>query len=495
MVARSRQSVINLYPYQRAFFKDAARVLVGIWCRQGGKDFTAAAKAVDHGFRTPQPWYIVSLTQRQADATFSKCRSVAKAIKGAVKARGALRESERDFEDYDREIDHAFRCVARTLHLPGGGTVTSLPGRDPDTLAGLTGNIIFTEFGLFPGGGYDHWRVVFPLATRGFRIVVISTPRGKNTKLFELAQQTDLYSVHVVDIHRAVAEGMPLRGEDGRPISVEALRKLYGDEMGWRREYLCEFTGDAEALITWAKLVAAGERGEALPFDWLHLKDGGGWRSGYFRPLVAAAGRPEIGWDVARRRHLSSVWVNLDLPGGTKHLRYLVVMERCSFALQREILQEAMGSRRDAVGCGDSTGLGMDSNETLTSRYGEARWQGVDFTGAKVKRELASGLVTAFDDAAQTLPPTGGEHKRIATDLYALQRIGDKATFTLEETSNPLLPESHCDVAWSAALATRAAAKRAIVPHVSVISPGEAGGQGPSRHGTIEIHSPGAPRQ
>ena len=179
--------VIRLYPYQQAFFADDARVQVAIWCRQAGKDFTTACKAVRHAMLTGEAWYIVSLTQRQADATFAKCKMVAEGFRQLLKLQGEIVATDGDaYLDWDASIEESFRCVARTLHLPGGGSVTSLPGRNPDMLAGLTGNVIFTEFGLFPNGGYDHWRVVFPLSTRGFRVIVISTPRGKNTKLFEL---------------------------------------------------------------------------------------------------------------------------------------------------------------------------------------------------------------------------------------------------------------------------------------------------------------------
>lgn len=49
-----------------------------------------------------------------------------------------------------------FTYTSRELRLPGGGRIVSMPGRDPDALAGFTGNVVLTEFGLFPGGGYRH---------------------------------------------------------------------------------------------------------------------------------------------------------------------------------------------------------------------------------------------------------------------------------------------------------------------------------------------------
>jgi len=466
MTTATEQSVIRLYPYQQRFFADPARVLVACWCRQSGKDFTSAALAVDHALRTGQDWYIVSLTQRQADATFAKCVKVSDVFKRALEITGGIGQASAEYSEYDRWIDHWFSRRSHTLTLPGGGSVTALPGRDPDTLAGLTGNIIFTEFGLFPGGGYDHWRVVFPLATRGFRVVVISTPRGKNTKFFELVSAPETYSVHRVDIHQAVAEGMPLTGEGGRPITIEDLRRVYGDEVGWRREYELEFSGDLEALVKWGQLVAAGELGAGRPFDLLRIEAGAGWRAGAAAAGLADGGRPEMGWDVARRGHLSVLWINTADPAGLKRLRRLVVMHDTEFALQRTIIGEAMDARRDGVGMGDSTGLGMDSNETLAARY-PGRWEGLDFSG-KSKRELGSLLMTTYDDAGQAIPPTGGPAKFVATDVYALQREGEGANLKLAETGNPLDDRSHCDIAWACALALRAGQIRPAQPYISV---------------------------
>lgn len=455
--------IVRLYAYQLALFADMARVVVALWCRQAGKDFATACKAVSQALQTGQDWYIISVTQRQADATFAKCRNVAQLYKKILKLKAAIKYDEREFVEYDRWIDQHFRCTARTLRLPGGGSVTALPGRDPDTLAGLTGNIIFTEFGLFPNGGYDHWRVVFPLATRGYQVIIISTPRGRNTKLYELVGDPETYSVHVVDIHRAVADGMPLTDNQGRPCTIEAFRRIYNDEIGWQREYLCQFTGDLEALVKWAQLENCSAD------DWhvqvLRVEGEAGWASGFFsgHPLHAKATRLEWGWDVARTGNLSALWGNAGGGfGARKPLMYLALMHKTSFALQRQIVTEAMEAAPRNVGCGDATGLGMDSNETLQTRYGQ-RWEPVTFT-ASAKRDMASGLATSFDDGEAQLPSIRGEHKYIHTDLYALQCDRSGGQLKLAESPNPLLANSHCDLAWAGALARRAAGLAGTIP-------------------------------
>lgn len=457
---------------QEKLFRDDARVIVVVWHRQKGKDFTAAAKAVESAMNTGQDWFIVSLTQRQADATFDKARKVFQAYKKMLQLQGeATLGDGAEYQEYDRWINQHFKCQARILTLPNGARVISLPGRDPDTLAGLTGNVIFTEFGLFPGGGYDHWRVVFPLATRGFQIVVISTPRGKNTKFFELANDTETYSVHLCDILQSVNhEGFVLRDNKGAVTTIERFQKLYGDPIGWEREYLCRFTGDMQSLITWAQLIDAGSKGREKPFDFLRINTDGGSIGDYLRSLTIGPGRLELGWDVARTGHLSSLWINQSNGDRTSFLRALILMHRVSFESQRTIVRAVMDLKGfgSGVGCGDATGLGMDSNETLSNLYGD-NWESVNF-GSK-KSELGATALAAFRDGTQAIPPVDGPHKFIATDLYAIQRVsgsspgegsieqakGDK--LKLSEGENPMLPESHCDVAYSNFLSLRAGAK------------------------------------
>ena len=460
------KSVIKWHPWQDRFFRDQSRVIEAIWHRQAGKDFAAAGKAVDNAVRTGQDWFIISVAQRQSDTTFAKCTRFAEAFKQLLKLAGAITFSEREYVEYDREIDEKFHCTARTLHLPGGGSVTALPGRNPDTLAGLTGNIIFTEFALFPKGGYDHWRVIFPLATRGFQVLVITTPRGRNTKAFEIFSDRETYSIHLQTIEDSVREGFTLYDNQGKPTTIERFKKLYGDEAGWRREYMCEWTGDLDALVRWAQLAAAGEMGRNMAFDLLRVERGSGWSSGFFKRLAGQEGRAELGWDVARHANFSSLAVNVSRPGHVRQLRCLVLMHECEFALQRAIITEAMNTTAANVGAGDATGLGMDSNETLHTKYGD-RWLPFTFTSA-AKREIGSLLATCFGDQDQIIPPADGEHKYIATDVYAVQKEGDAETLKLVETANPLLPASHCDIAYSLALARKAAAIQVAQGHLWV---------------------------
>lgn len=296
---------------------------------------------------------------------------------------------------------------------------------------------------------------------------MISTPRGKNTKFYELFQNLDgKYSVHLCDIFKSVAEdGFVLRDNDGNPTTIEEFKKLYGDAAGFDREYGCEFSGDLAALIAWAEL----ERAASLPNPdgfFFHRFDG---ESSVFNAdgLAALKGalqgkRIEIGWDVARRGHLSPIAVNFVPSSGPKRLAGLLVMRDCSFDFMRSAVSAMMDLSSQSVGYGDATGLGMESNEALAKKYRD-RWTPFTFT-AGGKRDLASALKTAFTDGTQTLPAMDDKYKFIATDLYAVQADQTGAHLTISETPNPLLDESHCDIAYAIGLARLAGARNTRLP-------------------------------
>jgi phage FluMu gp28-like protein len=472
--------IIRFDPSQQRFFRDPARVIAVNFHRQKGKDFVAAGKAIDGAAETAQDWFIVGLTQAQADETFNKCKRFVSAMKELLKRKfGTDRvdeESER-FTDYDKEIEQAFECTARILRLPNGARVVSLPGKNPDALAGRTGNLILTEFGLYPKGGYEHWGTLFPITTRGgFKLLAISTPRGKNTKFYELCQnEGGFYSVHFCDIYKSVFEdGYQLYDALGKPfpqatreqqeLAIATFRKIYNDESKWPREYECQFTGDLSSLITWAEIERAAALGSGMPFDVVEFtgEKPVGDLLLHLRNEVDAGARVEVGWDVARKKDISSIWVNLARLNKPKHLRFNVLMHKARFETQRLFVRAVMDLQRWSVGHGDATGMGMDSNETLAQLYKD-RWTPFTFT-APGKREIASALKTAFVDGTQTIPALSGTTKYVGTDLYAIQKDDTGANFTLDEMQNPLLPDSHCDVAYSGGLARVAGASLVRIP-------------------------------
>ena len=463
-VGDSFKPVVTFDPAQRRAFLDKSQTLVLNWHRQKGKDFWAAGVAADDAFARGSEWFIISLTQRQADATFRKVRAFARAIERITGILCPCRDTL--MEQTDPETNQKFVFKAREIVFPTGGRIVSLPGRDPDTLAGLTGNVIFTEFALFPKGGYPHWEVIFPLTTRGFRILIISTPRGKTTKYYELTTDPSA-SYHRTTIWESVAEGWsPIPGEpDWTEADVEDLRKRYGSTK-FTREYECEFTGDLDALIRWTLLEQAAALSLGRPFFTRTFTDaidadGAAQVAAWARTLAASGRRVELGWDPARSRDLGSTAGNVasDAGAGPRHLGLVCLYRNVPLFEQRDLHRRVMRDDPRHVGAGDATGLGQQSNEELQVEFRHrqtpgdglpiSRWEPVPFTGPR-KSAMASNALVRFQAGAQTLPPVVGDYAWVAADVYGIQsEEGDDGRLALDEAGNPHLADSHNDVGWS----------------------------------------------
>lgn len=445
---------IRLADYQMDAILEDARICVLCWCRQAGKDFTASLKAVLDAIETGQSWYIVSLTQRQAMATAKKAQMHVKAILGALVGIGVS-------EEWVGNV----RITSYGVKLPNGAEIVALPGRDPDALAGLTGNVIFTEMALFPDNGEKHWKVVFPLATRGYKVWCISTPRGPETKFSELRRNAQgMYAVHNVTIHDAVAGGMELRDEDGNATTPEDLRRLYNDEAGWSREYLCIEGDDHDALIPWTDI---NDCGETYEIPWIEIsatpqstiddltEQFDAPNETFFADVAEQfQGSPAVGWDIAVSGDFSVVVLGEKMANDL-YLRAVVIMHGVEdFDYQEEVVTRAMET--GAVGEGDASGLGREACQRIGKRFGEHAWGEIVFTTA-VKTPLFTQLRSEMQARRLHYPANSD---LIRYDLHALGKqgmgVGGKI-LRVETNRNTLDRRSHCDIATAIALMTDAA--------------------------------------
>jgi phage FluMu gp28-like protein len=469
------QPVVNFDHHQQILANSTAQTEAVCWHRQKGKDFTAAGIAVKDAFVTGHDWFIISITQRQADATFRKAKAFARALQRVMNAVQVIQYTDSNSDQRDPETGQRFVFKAREIILPGGGRIMSLPGRDPDALAGLTGNLILTEFALFPNGGHEHWEVVFPLTTRGYRTLVISTPRGKETKFYELCTGGEA-NYHRCTIWDSVAAGWsPVPGQpQWTTDDVDDLKRRYGNDAKFAREYECEFSGDLDVLIKWTLLEQAAALAEGRPFtSRVFTGELSGDDLRWFEQLATIGRqlgrRNELGWDVARRGDLAATALNVATgtasAAGPRHLAGMALFRDVRIDQQRDANASMMRADAGTVGAGDSTGLGLQGNEELEHWFKHrrppgdglpaSRWTPVTF-GAKSKGMLASGGLTRFGDGAQTLPPVAGETAWVAADLYGLHAEEKNDRLVLDETGNPHLPDSHNDPAYAILLAQHA---------------------------------------
>lgn len=403
---------LGLYDYQREWFLDRSRFKIGMFARQTGKTFTTTAEINDdcyetesHGGRTR--WVILSRGERQAR------EAVEEGLKPHAKAYGAAIDVlEGEFES------GAVKYKSLEVTYPGGSRVTALPA-NPDTARGFASNVFLDEF-AFHADSRAIWKALFPVISDGYKIRITSTPNGKGNKFYELITGNDpQWSRHIVDIYRAVADGLPR--------DIDALRTALGDEDAWAQEFELKFLDEALAWLTY-DLIDSCEHPDAGD------------------PAQYQGGPCFIGNDIARRRDLWVAWV-MEQVGDVLWTREILTARSIKFSEQDALLDELMLRYHVVRLVMDQTGMGEKPVEDAQRRYGSSRVEGVQFTPAR-RLDMATIAKQRFEDRRLRIPQAD---LLLRKDLHQLKKA-------IGPTGHPRLiadteGDGHADRAWSCFMA------------------------------------------
>ena len=406
-----------LLDYQRKFVADRSRFLVANWARRTGKTMTVCyriardlvlAEAEARAIR----WVILSRGERQARAAMEDwliphLRAITKAVE--------LTETTQQFGGIEYQ--------ALTVRLPHGSRCICLPA-NADTARGVGGNVFLDEF-AFHKDPEKIWQAVFPIVTDrpDGTLLVASTPNGRGNRFHQLMTSTrhaQDWSRTKVTIHDAKAAGLDR--------DIELIRRTMADDIGFRQEFECEFLEDGLAF---------------LPYDIIDAAE----RVDVGVPALYQGGHCYVGWDVARRGHLSVFSVLEDVHRRLV-TREISIMQTQSFRAQLAELGRIMyGYRVVAVNI-DQTGMGEMPVEEAKSLYGQSRVNGVIF-GPASRLDLATGLRDALEDRRLDIP----RDDALRADLHSMRRYGGTSPRLVAEGDT----DGHADRFWSLALAVAGA--------------------------------------
>ncbi|HMW79184.1 terminase large subunit domain-containing protein [Accumulibacter sp.] len=404
-----------LYPYQRRWLTDRSRFKIGMFARQTGKTFTTTLEIVldllqaEAGGQRAR-WIILSRGERQAREAMDE------GVKRHLRAfQAAFASSEFDFSPDVRALD---------ITLPGGSQCIALPA-NPDTARGFSASVFLDEFAIHKDSRAI-WGALFPVISAGYKIRVTSTPKGKGNKFYELMSGDDpLWSRHRVDIHQAVADGLPR--------DIDMLRRGLNDPDLWAQEFELSWLDEAS---NW------------LDFDLINQAED----EGAGHPDAYQGGPVFVGVDIAARNDLFAIWV-LEGVGDVLWTRELIVQRRIPFA-EQDALLDSVFRRYRVVRCAmDQTGMGEKPVEDAQRRYGALRVEGLLFSGP-VKQQLAIAGKQRFEDRRIRIP--AGDYA-LRADLHALKKVagaaGGAPRFLVDGDT-----DGHADRAWACFLACHAAA-------------------------------------
>lgn len=446
-------------PYQKRWVLDNARWKFGLMARQVGKDFSAALEGVRdiigcerHGLKTD--WLIAAPSERQSLESLNKWREAMEAYQLPI--------AELQVE---RLAGAETLLKSSTIVFPNGSRVIAVPGR-PDTVRGYSANVLLTEFAFFEDPDLT-WRAILPSITNPMRggpkkVRLITTPNGIGNRAHEIwvknyqkpaardAQQSDrdgrapsTWSCHFVDIHSAVADGLP--------VNTEELRAALDDAEGWAQEFECEFL-DAQSVLLPYELIASCESEEATvsaPGDF--------WQRN-------ARNAPPLfmGLDFGRKQDLTVCWT-LERVGDVARTVEVLELSNMSTPEQVALLRPRLERARRV--CLDCTGPGIGMGDYLVKEFQE--WKPTEHKYGKIelctfsaglKAELFSKVRMGFERRLLRVPIS----RTVREDLHSVNRVVSESGGIGYRAARGA--GGHADRCTALALALRAGEQEAPAP-------------------------------
>lgn len=355
----------------------------------------------------------------------------------------------------------------------------SMPCKPP---RGKGGDISLDEFGIFlPKMSRAVYTAALYVISRGGCIEVGSTPLGCIGQFYEICTDRKAYPSYqrfnvpwwfanalCNDVATAVQEAPNMNtAERVEKFASDTLKQIFANSVleDFQQECECSFIDTAESYITLEEIYSntpgmdldfnEEEETELLPvgaYDELLNKEL--QISKTIDEMCLRQYDPEkdgilyLGYDIAKKRDATSIFVIGLLPNGKKRVYGYEELRAKEFEYQIDCIHRLMKSLPIKRMCLDSTGMGAPIAETLKKKYSE-RVEGIDFTAA-TKEEMAMAIKIGLQKKEFILPNIKDLHNQI----HSIRRIpttGGHFRYDADRDEN-----GHADSFWSFALANLA---------------------------------------
>lgn len=362
---------------------------------------------------------------------------------------------------------------AFVVTFANGSRIYSLSS-NPKAFAGKGGDILIDEFDLHLKQEplYD---MSFPCITWGGQLEIVSaydSEGSEQTVFAQLVRECKVdgnpkgFSFHSTTLTEAVEQGFvekvnEVKARKNRPTQtreefVEGIKKSCRTYAAYLSQYECvpnSASGqqavrsndliNAKKGIAILKIDLTGDAGITDIIDPIaepYIE------TDFWKTNLAGFDRYALGYDVARKHDLASVWID-GMKNGTYRQLALALFRNCKFETQKRFVESIM-NELEVLGAGDETGMGGPNCEHLATVFPE-RFVPVNF--ASLKLTLGTLLMEIFENGRQIIPI---DPPMIGSDIAGIRKdagMNGKLIFT--ESANVHEPDSHCDMAWSCALA------------------------------------------
>jgi phage FluMu gp28-like protein len=436
------KSAVQLLPYQRRWVEDNSTLKIVVKGRQTGFSFSATLRAVLRCIERRTNWIFLSKGERQSRLLMEK-------VQEHIQSCGIVSQV------HESQFFEGTMIKQLEVRFPNGSVIYGLPA-NPDTARGYSGNVTLDEF-AFHTDAEKIYTALYPITTRGYGLEIISTPNGQQGKFYELAKAAGLadpaaaletlrkiqenpeaagrnpegWSPHWCDIYRAMREGLS--------VNIRRLRSGI-DEEAWRQEYCCEFLSGGSQWIS-PELYQSCISSEATADFRLPIDDS---RLGNRQPAIENL---YAGWDIARNRDLSVIWLS-ELVGDITWTRGVIEMRNVSTPEQLRRARALLPMvRRMTI---DRSGMGLVIAEQLDHEF-PGKVEGIQFT-QPTKEALAVYAKRRMEEMKVRIP----DEDNIRAAFHSVkktQNLVGQSRFDTEHDAH----FGHADHWWAFCLAEAAA--------------------------------------
>lgn len=476
-----RQVSKYFLPYQVAWIVDDSRKRLGKKSVRIGWTYGDAFKNVRKRLRLPRRDYLFA-TKDQPTA-FEYIQTCYRFCEIYNVARSVISHGIEDFrvprfDGNGNDTGFVDDIKVGVIKFDNGSRILAFSS-NPNAMRAYGGDVGLDEFAFHPSP-IELWAAASGRIRWGYDCGVWSSCNGDDTLHEEFCREAELgkggWSYYKVTLPDAVEQGLVEKinqvsgSETSRTQFIENAKEDARLPEVYDQEYLCIARGGTNPIVAWSVIARCQQDYE---IERLHLEEaqimaaiGEFDRTSQttrerdiatlleqaFKETFARAAHHRLGFDVAAsgQGDLASIYVDEKLATNAFQLRALFTCRTQDWHFLKTALFTFMRRLGSVTGCGDETGLGRQICWEAAKEFPN-QFAPVNFRTEKAN--LGTALMNQLSASEKIFPRNQPD---IAADIFALRKTYQGGKWIFAEGKNAYNPASHCDIAWSGALATKA---------------------------------------
>jgi phage FluMu gp28-like protein len=397
----SEYTVSTLRPYQKKFMLDPARYRIANKSRQIGFSFLIALEMIIGSLLRGKNQLIISASQENAFIVLDHVRTHLKDMKIA-----------------------ALNDTASEIIMPNGRVIKAL-ATNWKTARGFAGDVYFDEF-AFMIHDTEVWKALVPAITAAKgKITVISTPKSRIDKFWQIWDNNEAFSKHQITIHDAKKQGLD--------VDIDELKALFSPEE-FAMAYECLPLDTSESYISYNLIE---------PCIQSHLISQ--------TPNLFAA-------DIGRVKDETAII------GGSRidnilSISHVSDLKKTSFHNQKMVITDLIKKNNAAIFGIDKGGIGYNLWEDLSYMFPSVI-RGYSFAPA-VKERLAKKTRRAFEEKHLSIP----NNPSLINHILSIKRSANRTNiFSYNAEAN----DHHGDKFWALAMLCDLASNSRKIDNVKI---------------------------